>query len=41
MIIIELAVFEFIEGQLTLIELMPEATLTEVMKKTSAQFVTV
>ena len=40
MIITELAVFEFIEGQLTLIELMPGATLDEVVKKTSAQFVT-
>ena len=39
-IITELAVFEFIEGQLTLIELMPGATLDEVVKKTSAQFVT-
>jgi 3-oxoacid CoA-transferase len=40
MIITELAVFEFIGGQLTLIELMPGATLDEVTKKTSARFVT-
>ncbi len=38
-IITDLAVLKFIEGQLTLIELMPGATLDEVMKKTSAQFV--
>lgn len=39
-IITDLAVFEFIEGRLTLIELMPGATLDEVREKTSAQFVT-
>jgi 3-oxoacid CoA-transferase len=39
MIITDLAVFAFYEGQLTLIELMPGATLDEVRSKTSASFV--
>ncbi|MCB0253309.1 MAG: 3-oxoacid CoA-transferase subunit B [Anaerolineae bacterium] len=39
MIITELAVFEFPDGQLTLTELMPGATLEQVREKTSAQFV--
>ncbi len=39
MIITDLAVFQFINGQLTLIELMPEATLDEVRKNTAASFV--
>lgn len=39
MIITELAVFEFPDGQLTLTELMPGATLEEVREKTSARFV--
>lgn len=39
MIITDKAVFEFIDGQLTLTELMPEATLDEVRNKTSAKFV--
>jgi 3-oxoacid CoA-transferase len=38
MIITELAVFKFIEGQLSLVELMPGATLDEVRAKTSAAF---
>ncbi|MCL4869035.1 MAG: 3-oxoacid CoA-transferase [Anaerolineae bacterium] len=38
MIITELAVFAFIDGQLTLIELMPGATLEEVQAKTEASF---
>ncbi|WP_375447615.1 3-oxoacid CoA-transferase [uncultured Fibrella sp.] len=38
LIITELAVFAFPEGKLTLIELMPGATLDEVRAKTSAQF---
>lgn len=38
MIITELAVFAFPEGQLTLIELMPNATLEEVRTKTKATF---
>jgi 3-oxoacid CoA-transferase len=38
MIITELAVFRFLEGQLTLVELMPGATLDEVRAKTSAAF---
>ncbi|MGF1504925.1 MAG: 3-oxoacid CoA-transferase [Anaerolineae bacterium] len=38
MIITELAVFEFIGGQLTLTELMPGATLDEVRAKTAAPF---
>jgi 3-oxoacid CoA-transferase len=40
LVITELAVFRFIEGQLTLIELMPGATLAEVQAKTAARFVT-
>ncbi len=38
-VITELAVFRFIEGQLTLTELLPGATLDEVRAKTSAVFV--
>ncbi len=38
MIITELAVFAFPDGQLTLIELMPDATLEEVRSKTNASF---
>jgi 3-oxoacid CoA-transferase len=40
LIITELAVFAFREGQLTLLELMPNATLDEVRAKTSAAFAT-
>ncbi len=40
MIITDLAVFKFIDGQLTLIELMPNTTLEEVMEKTEATFMT-
>jgi 3-oxoacid CoA-transferase len=39
MVISELAVFKYIDGQLTLIELMPNATLEEVRAKTKAKFV--
>ena len=39
MVITDLAVFEFVDGQLTLTELMPGATLGEVRKKTGASFV--
>lgn len=39
MVITELAVFKFMDGQLTLIELMPGADLEEVRAKTSAAFV--
>jgi 3-oxoacid CoA-transferase len=39
MCITELAVFKFIEGQLTLIEIMPGSSLEEVREKTSAKFV--
>ncbi|MBK0402798.1 3-oxoacid CoA-transferase subunit B [Adhaeribacter sp. BT258] len=38
MIITDLAVFKFIEGKLTLTELMPGATLEDVRAKTSAKF---
>jgi len=38
MIITELAVFNYNEGKLTLIELMPGATLGEVRAKTTAKF---
>lgn len=38
MIITDLAVFRFIDGQLTLTELMPGATLEEVREKTTATF---
>ena len=38
MIITELAVFEFVEGRLTLTELMPGATLDQVRAATGAQF---
>lgn len=37
-IITELAVFRFIEGKLTLVELMPNATLEQVRAKTAASF---
>jgi 3-oxoacid CoA-transferase len=39
-IITDLAVFRFVDGQLTLIELMPDASLDEVRAKTEAAFVT-
>ena len=39
MVISELAVFKYLDGQLTLIELMPNATLEEVRAKTKAKFV--
>lgn len=39
MVITDLAVFEVVAGQLTLIELMPGASLDEVRAKTSARFV--
>jgi len=39
MIITDLAVFKFIEGQLTLVELMPDITLEEVREKTTAKFI--
>ncbi len=39
MVISELAVFKYLQGQLTLIELMPNATLEEVRAKTKAKFV--
>lgn len=38
MVITEKAVFEFIDGKLTLTELMPGATLEEVREKTTAKF---
>lgn len=38
-VITNLAVFEYINGQLTLVELMPGATLEEVRAKTEAKFV--
>ena len=38
MIITDLAVFEFVDGRLTLIELMPGATLEQVRAATSAEF---
>lgn len=38
MIITDLAVFKFIDGKLTLLELMPEITLEEVKSKTGASF---
>ena len=38
-VITELAVFQFQEGRLTLMELMPGATLEEVRAKTAATFV--
>jgi 3-oxoacid CoA-transferase len=38
-VITDLAVFKFIKGQLTLIELMPGATLEQVRALTSAHFV--
>jgi 3-oxoacid CoA-transferase len=40
MVITELAVFKYIDNKLTLIELMPGATLEEVREKTQAKFVT-
>tara|TARA_R110002051_G_scaffold48308_2_gene95272 strand:+ start:19163 stop:20506 length:1344 start_codon:yes stop_codon:yes gene_type:complete len=39
MLITELAVFKFIDGQLTLIEILPGSSLEEVRKKTAAKFV--
>jgi 3-oxoacid CoA-transferase len=39
MIISDLAVFKFIKGKLTLIELMPNVTLEEVRAKTKAKFI--
>jgi 3-oxoacid CoA-transferase len=39
LVITDLAVFEFMKDQLTLIELMPGATLEQVRSKTSAAFV--
>ena len=39
LLITELAVFKFIEGQLTLIEILPGSSLEEVRKKTDAKFV--
>nr|WP_315197163.1 3-oxoacid CoA-transferase [uncultured Flavobacterium sp.] len=39
MVITELAVFKYIDGKLTLIEVMPGATLEEVREKTEAKFV--
>jgi 3-oxoacid CoA-transferase len=38
MIITELAVFTFVDGALTLTELMPKATLEDVRAKTTARF---
>ena len=38
MIITDLAVFSFVEGKLTLLELMPGVTLDEVREKTTAVF---
>jgi 3-oxoacid CoA-transferase len=38
-VISDLAVFKYIEGKLTLIELMPNVTLEEVRAKTKAKFV--
>lgn len=38
-VITELAVFKYLEGQLTLVELMPGASLEEVRAKTEAKFV--
>lgn len=39
MLITELAVFKFIDGQLTLIEILPGSTLEEVREKTEAKFI--
>ncbi len=39
MLITELAVFKFIEGQLTLVEILPGSSLEEVREKTAAKFV--
>jgi 3-oxoacid CoA-transferase len=39
MVITDLAVFKYIEGQLTLVEVMPGATLEEVKQKTEAHFI--
>ncbi len=38
-VITDLAVFEFIEGELTLVELMPSVSLEEIRAKTRAEFV--
>lgn len=37
--ITELAVFKFIDGQLTLVEIMPESSIEEVRAKTAAKFI--
>ena len=39
MLITELAVFKFIKGQLTLIEILPGSSIAEVREKTEAKFV--
>lgn len=39
MLITELAVFKFIENQLTLIEILPGSSLEEVRTKTDAKFI--
>ena len=39
MVITDLAVFEFVDGRLTLIELMAGATLEQVRAATSAEFI--
>lgn len=39
LIITHLAVFGYPNGQLTLLELMPEATIDEVVAKTTAHFI--
>jgi 3-oxoacid CoA-transferase len=39
MIITDMAVFKFVEGQLTLVELMPDVTLEQVRASTTAHFV--
>ncbi|RAR27189.1 succinyl-CoA--3-ketoacid-CoA transferase, partial [Pseudomonas sp. MDMC224] len=39
LVITELAVFGYPEGQLTLLELMPGASLEEVRAKTAARFI--
>jgi 3-oxoacid CoA-transferase len=38
MVITDLAVFRFIEGRLTLVEIMPGATLEQVRASTTAAF---
>jgi 3-oxoacid CoA-transferase len=39
LVITDLAVFSFADGQLTLIEIMPGSSLEEVRAKTSAKFI--